>query len=199
MRLIEVTDSKTRKQFRQLPKILYEKDNNIVFQLDAEIESIFNTRTNHFFHHGEAIRWVLLDNENKLIGRVAAFINTKKAFTFQQPTGGMGFFECIDSQEAADILFDACKQWLSGKGMEAMDGPINFSENDNYWGLLVDWFTQPGTGMNYNLPYYRRLFETYGFQQYFEQTTNHLNLKAPFPERFWRIAEWVMRKPGLSF
>ena len=30
------------------------------------------------------------------IGRISAFINRKKAFSEKQPTGGVGFFECID-------------------------------------------------------------------------------------------------------
>jgi hypothetical protein len=62
----------------------------------------------------------------------------------------MGFFECIDKQEAAFLLFDTCKAWLEKAGMEAMDGPINFGENESYWGLLVEGFDNPSYGMNYH-------------------------------------------------
>ncbi|MHC1708293.1 MAG: hypothetical protein AB9842_12350 [Bacteroidales bacterium] len=199
MQLLEVKDKRSCKDFLEVPRVLYKNDPFFVCQPDIEIETIFNAETNSFFKHGEAIRWVLKDDNGLLIGRVSAFINTLKAFTFQQPTGGMGFFECIDDQDAADILFEACKNWLSGRKMEAMDGPVNFGENDNYWGLLVEGFTHPGIGMNYNFPYYRKLFENYGFQQYFDQITNHLDITVPFPERFWKIAEWVLRKPDLRF
>jgi hypothetical protein len=51
------------------------------------------------------------------------------------PPGAMGFFECINDKEAAFILFDACKNWLSERGMEAMDGPVNFGDRDRWWGL----------------------------------------------------------------
>ena len=51
--------------------------------------------------------------------------------------------ECINKQEAASLLFDTAREWLKERGMEAMDGPINFGENDKYWGLLVDGFTHP--------------------------------------------------------
>jgi hypothetical protein len=111
----------------------------------------------------------------------------------------MGFFECVNDQKSADLLFNACRDWLGARGMMAIDGPINFGENDVNWGLLVDGFTHPGFGMNYNPPYYRALFENYGFRFYFEQVSNHLDLTKPFPERFWKIAEWAMRKPELSF
>ena len=33
------------------------------------------------------------------------------------------------------MLFDTAREWLKSKGMEAMDGPINFGETDKYWGL----------------------------------------------------------------
>jgi hypothetical protein len=82
----------------------------------------------------------MTDEKGQFAGRVAAFINRKKAFTFQQPTGGMGFFECVNDKEAAQILFDACRTWLEERGMQAMDGPINFGENDNFWGMLVEGF-----------------------------------------------------------
>ncbi|WP_431295009.1 hypothetical protein [Pedobacter sp. P26] len=64
----------------------------------------------------------------------------------------MGFFECIDDEKAAFLLFDTAKNWLTENGMKAMDGPINFGENDSFWGLLIEGFTPPSFGMNYNFP-----------------------------------------------
>jgi len=199
MKLIEVTNRTTRRQFLNMVDAIYKGDPYYVRPLDRETESVFNPLANGFFQHGEAIRWILAGDDGKVIGRVAAFINNRKAYTFQQPTGGMGFFECIHDREAAFVLFDACRDWLTARGMQAMDGPINFGENDVNWGLLVEGFTHPGFGMNYNPPWYKDFFEDYGFKYYFEQVSNHLDLTKPFPERFWKIAEWAMKKPELSF
>lgn len=80
-----------------------------------------------------------------------------------------------------------------------MDGPINFGENDTFWGLLIEGFTHPSYGMNYNPPYYYQFFKDYGFVTLYEQITNHLEIYKPFPERFTKIAEWVSRKPGYRF
>lgn len=199
MKLIEVSDKRIAKRFLDVVATVYQSDNIYVRPLDESIESIFDPEKNVFFSHGEATRWILEDNEGKLIGRVAAFINRKKAFNFEQPTGGMGFFECIDDEGAAMLLFNTCRNWLEARGMKAMDGPVNFGENDNFWGLLVDGFTHPSYGMNYNPPYYRKFFEDYGFAFYFEQITNHLDMTKTFPERFWKIADWVLAKPGFTF
>jgi len=199
MKLIEVNDKKTAKRFLEVARILYKNDPNWICPLDDDIAAIFDERKNSYFQHGKAIRWILEDDRGQLIGRVAAFINFKKASNFKQPTGGMGFFECIDDEKAAFMLFDACREWNRANGMEAMDRPVNFGENDNFWGLLVEGFMQQSYGMNYNPPYYKKLFEAYGFQSYFEQITNHLDMTKPFPERFWKIADWFAKKPGFTF
>lgn len=199
MRVTEVNDSRSRKRFLNMVDNIYRDDKIYVRPLDQEIESVFDPRRNSFFQHGEATRWILENDNGEVVGRVAAYINSRKAFTFQQPTGGMGFFECPNDQSLANTLFDTAKEWLEKRGMKAMDGPINFGENDVNWGLLIDGFTHPGFGMNYNPPYYKELFENYGFKYYFEQVSNHLDLTKPFPERFWKIAEWAMRRPELRF
>ncbi len=198
MEILEVKDRISKTQFLDVVNDVYRNDDCYVRPLDSMIEEVFDPSENIFFSHGEAARFILLDND-KVIGRVAAFINQKKAMGFDQPTGGMGFFECIDNKEAAFKLFDAARDWLKERGMEAMDGPINFGENDSFWGLLVEGFTQPGFGMQYNPKYYQAFYEAYGFDTYFEQVTNHLDLTVPFPERFWKIAGWVVKKDGYSF
>jgi len=53
--------------------------------------------------------------------------------------------------------------------MQAMDGPINFGERDRWWGLLVEGFQPPVYCLNYNQPYYKGLFENYGFKNFYNQ------------------------------
>jgi hypothetical protein len=197
--IIEVTNQKHRTEFLDLAGKLYKNDSNYARPLDAEIEGIFNPDNNSFFSHGSAVRWILQDEKGTTIGRIAAFINENKAQTFDQPTGGCGFFECVNDKKAAFLLFDTAKAWLADKGMEAMDGPVNFGENDNHWGLLVDGFIPQGYGMPYHQKYYKEFFEEYGFKVFFEQYSYHLDLRKKFPERFWKIAEWIAKKPGFTF
>jgi len=110
------------------------------------------------------------DSSCKVVGRIAAFYNREKAALEEQPTGGCGFFEAVDCQQVADMLFDAARMWLAGRGMEAMDGPINFGQRRDWWGLLVEGYEfQPLYKNPYNPTYYKELFENYGFKNYFNQ------------------------------
>jgi hypothetical protein len=170
MQLIPVNDSKTAQQFLQVAVRLYKNDANWIRPLDKDIEEVFDAKKNKAFRFGEAARWILLDADNNLIGRIAAFVNSKyKNKGDDVPVGGIGFFECINNQDAADLLLDNAKHWLLQKGMEAMDGPINFGERDRWWGLVTKGFTEPMYCMNYNPPYYQQLFEQYGFKLFFNQ------------------------------
>jgi hypothetical protein len=198
MKLLEVKTRRSKMLFNKLPRLINRKDPNFACPLNRMVEETFCKEKNAFFKHGTAIRWVLIEG-NKPIGRIAAFIDFDKAHVYEQPTGNIGFFECINDKEAAAILFDTAKNWLKQQGMEAMDGPANLGENYMNHGLLAMGFTQQGFGMPYNPPYYLELFENYGFKVYYEQYCYHLDYNKPFPERFWKIAEWVAKKPQYSF
>ena len=168
--LSEVKTATDRKRFLDMVDGIYAGCNAYIRPWDHDIEGVFDPGKNRLFEDGEAIRWLLCDQNGVVVGRIAAFYNRKSASqTAEQPTGGCGFFECIDSGEAAAVLFDAAREWLAARGMEAMDGPVNFGTRDTWWGLLVDGFYPPIYGMNYNHPYYKHLFEDYGFRNYFDQ------------------------------
>lgn len=199
MQLIEVTDRKTEKMFLNTPRVIYKNDDAWVCPLDNHIRGIFDAEANPYHKHGTVTRWVLSGEDNSLIGRIAAFIDFNMANTYDQPTGGIGFFECIDDDQAAAMLFNTAREWLRERGMEAMDGPINFGETDKFWGLLVDGFTHPSFEVPYNPLWYQGLFERYGFQVYYKMEGFHYDLTKPLDERFRKIAEWVAAKPGYEF
>jgi hypothetical protein len=199
MKLIQVNNRQTALAFHNVARIIYKNDHTWVCPIDKEIEAIFDPGKNVYFAHGEAARWILYGDNKQPIGRVAAFIDHKMAHKQEQPTGGMGFFECINDRDAAFALFDTARDWLKSKGMEAMDGPINFGETDKYWGLLVDGFTHPSYEIPYNHAYYQELFEAYGFQTYYKQEGFHLDITKPLPPKFMKIAEWVSKKPDYTF
>jgi len=170
MQLTEVTNPAQAREFIQVNVELNQKVPGYIRPIDREIDEVFDPEHNKAFRQGEAARWVLKDGDSRLIGRIAAFVNKRyKNKGDDVPIGGVGFFDCINSQEAADMLLDVARHWLGQRGMEAMDGPINFGERDKWWGLLVEGFYEPLWSMNFNPPYYKDLLENYGFKPFFHQ------------------------------
>jgi hypothetical protein len=186
MKLYEVNNNKELiSDFYRIPSLIYKNDPYWIPHLIQDVEMVFSKKQNVYFTHGEATRWVLKNNNNEPVGRVAAFINKKTANTFKQPTGGMGFFECINDEKAAFVLFDACKNWLSERGIQAMDGPINFGEKDKFWGLITENFLLPPYyGQNYNPEYYVSFFKNYGFNVYYNQLVFHRKVADELQEKY---------------
>ena len=199
-RIAVLSSKKDIRDFHDLPATLNNGDRNWIKPLYKDIESVFHPSTNTLFRTGEAVRWILRDENGTPVGRVAAFYSKKIASAYGSHVGGMGFFECINDHEAAKMLFDACRDWLAEKEMTVMEGPVNFGDRDRWWGLLVDGFMPPNYCMPYNPPYYRELFEAYGFRNYFEQYTYQMpvddsRLSSVIREK----AERVFANPDYSF
>ncbi len=199
MQLLEVTSPALAKAFIRVNVEINRNNPSYIRPLDKDIDGVFDPSVNKAFRHGEAIRWILQDRSGKLIGRIAAFVNKKyRNKNDEVPVGGIGFFDCIDDQEAADMLFDVARHWLSQKGMQAMDGPINFGERDRWWGLIVQGFEPPLYCMNYNPPYYQALFENYGFKKFYNQICFALKVGERIQEKFYQRHAACAADPGFS-
>lgn len=199
MELIEVTTPSLAKEFIQVNIQLNRSNPAYIRPIDKEIEEIFDPKKNKAFRHGEVARWILKDKEDRPIGRIAAFVNKKyKTKGDDVPVGGVGFFDCINNHEAADMLLDVARHWLGQRGMEAMDGPINFGERDKWWGMLVEGFNEPLWSMNFNPPYYQSLFENYGFQPFFHQLCFGLDPQARLSDKILQRHAAISEDPAFS-
>jgi hypothetical protein len=199
MNLTEVTSAALAREFIEVNVVINRDDKAYIRPLDKDIAQVFDEKKNKAFRQGKAIRWILKDDEGVLIGRIAAFTNKKyKNKGDDVPVGGIGFFDCINNQQAADMLFDVARHWLLQQGMQAMDGPINFGDRDRWWGLVVSGFQPPLYGMNYNQPYYQPLFETYGFRPFFNQICLGMNPKQELAPKFKERHDAVARDRAFS-
>ncbi|MDH7461986.1 hypothetical protein QEG73_11885 [Chitinophagaceae bacterium 26-R-25] len=199
MQLIEVNDVSTATEFIRVNVIINKSVPNYIRPIDNDVNGVFDKKKNKAFRHGECIRWILRGENGELIGRIAAFINKKyKNKGDDGPVGGIGFFDCINNQQAADMLFDVAKHWLLKKGMEAMDGPINFGERDAWWGLVVHGFQEPLFKMNFNAPYYKELFENYGFKKFFDQVCFGMHTKDMLSKKFKDRHAAIAKDPEFS-
>lgn len=199
MQIFPVQDKKDERLFIEANLNIYKNDPNYIRPLDKDVLETFDPSHNKAFRTGTIMRWVLLDDQGRASGRIAAFVNKKyknKGDSF--PVGGIGFFECINNQSYADLLFDNARHWLSLQGVHAMDGPINFGERDRFWGLLIKGFQAPLYCMNYNPPYYAELFENYGFKLFYEQICLGLDPKLPLSEKILDRHRKISSETGFS-
>lgn len=192
MKIEEVISGSAINEFHRLPFRIYNTDPNWIPHLKQDVEKVFDPKRNKMWRKGEAKRWILRDQSGAVIGRIAAWVNGNS----KEHPSGCGFFECINDEKAAFLLFDTAKEWLISKGMAQMDGPINFGENHQYWGLIIENFNEPPYYLqNYNPEYYVRFFESYGFQIYFKQEIFFRKITDPLQEKFISRANSLREDP----
>jgi len=200
MKLHEVLTLEDEKRFIAFAETLYAGFPSRIRPLDEDIRAVFDPASNKTFEYGECTRWLLTD-QGKVLGRIAAFVTRQTPGGAQSGiAGGVGFFECVDRQDAANALFDGARGWLKERGATYMDGPVNFGRRDKWWGLLTTGFDQePNYQCNYNPPYYQKLFETYGFRTYYEQFTFRRRIADPVSPRLEKKARLIAENPEYTF
>ena len=175
---------------------IYADDPQYVYPLRSDIEGILGPK-NKAYAGDNLVRFVVVDERGRTAGRVAAFIDRARNETLDFPVGGIGFFEAIDDDRVAELLFDAAETWLRARGMQAVDGPINFGERDKFWGLLTRGYYRPIYQETYNPPYYERFFAAAGYRPH-EQCLTMRGIVAEFPgERLAKLAARVRERYGL--
>ena len=191
--LRRVTDLQT---FHAVLDEVYRGNEQYVYPLRADIEGILSEKNPAY--DGDNLRvWVVLEDEKRPVGRIAAFVDKSRNEELSLPVGGLGFFEAIDDEQVAELLFSAAEDWLRDQGMHAVDGPINFGERDKFWGLLVRGWYRPIYQETYNPPYYQRMFESRGYQPH-EQCLTMRGVVSEFPgERLGKLAGRVRERYGL--
>jgi hypothetical protein len=191
-----VNTKKELKQFIMFPFGLYKNDFNWVPPLISEMNKFLDPKKNPYFEHSEVQLFLALENDN-IVGRISAQTNTMHNKTHNDKVGFFGFFECINNQDVANMLFDAAAGWLKEKGLDTMRGPASFSVNDEC-GLLIDTFDDPPMlMMTYNPEYYINLLNNYGFSKVMDMFAYHVPVKQP-PERLARLARKIEKRGNFT-
>lgn len=164
LRLREIPPGESLRDFVDLSWKINARDPNWVPPLRMALEGLLDRRKHPFHRHAE-VAYLLAERGGEPVGRIAAVVNRQHNEFHGDRTGFFGLFECMDDPEAAHALVDAARDWLRGRGMDRVVGPMNLSTNDELSspGVLVEGFdTPPAVMMSHNPPFYARLLEEAG-------------------------------------
>jgi GNAT superfamily N-acetyltransferase len=134
----------------------------------------------------------------KIVGKISGIIQHVANTKNNQKRVRFTRFDAINDQNVANALFDAVTSWAKEKGMEALHGPMGFTDLDHE-GMLIDGFDQLGTMATiYNFPYYPQQMERMGYVK--DQDWHEFKVYIPdgVPEKHMRIGEIVKKKYGLK-
>ncbi len=157
-----VQTRRDQKAFLQLELQLYRDHPHWVPPLWQVRREMVGFKSHPFYDDADAQAF-LVRRGDRVVGRVLAIVNHAHNRRHDEKRGFFGFYECFDDVDASNELFATASQWLRDQGMTDVRGPVNPSLNYEC-GLLVDGFDSPPTFLiPYNLDYYGRLIEAFGF------------------------------------
>lgn len=148
-------------EFVEYPYKLYKNSKNWVGDLKGNAKKIISL-SHPFWNYAQRKIFVVEEN-NKIIGRIAAIENFQHNRFWNERCCFFGFFDCEDNIEASNLLFQAVELFAKERGLNIIRGPANPSSN-YVWGLLVENFDEPNCiMMPYNYSYYEKLITNNGF------------------------------------
>ena len=196
-----ISSKADRKKFVDLPFRLFKDDPNWVPPLKGEALGLITPEKNGWFSHAEA-QLFLAERDGRVVGRISAHIDTL-ALTMSSEQGfgpGCGQFGLFDAEDAdtAKALIDTAEEWLRGKGMNRVLGPISMSIWEDP-GLLVQGYDHPPTVMmGHAKPEYREWIEAAGYTHAKTLYTYELDITQEFPPIVKRIIQSGERNPRIN-
>ncbi len=202
---IEISDRQTKKMisvipcnpkklntFYLYPYTHYKNTPRWIPPLKMDLSHKYNLNKNPFFKKADAMFW-LAKQHDRIVGRIAAFINYSHLEKYNDQCGHFGCFEA-ESAEVGRQLVAHASQWLRENGMTSMVGPYDFSINE-ISGLLIEGYDKdPAIMMPYNPPTYPEWFESYGLSKAKDTIAYKLDVRQPLSENATRFIELSKRK-----
>ncbi|MBF0300666.1 MAG: N-acetyltransferase [Oligoflexia bacterium] len=193
IKIVEVNNGSLEKIFINFPWEIYSGDSTWVPPLKLSVKDMLDKK-HPFYKTSQMKMWLAYKNyknENgecgECVGRIAAILNNAYNDFQNEKAGFIGFFESIDDEEVAKLLFEVAEQTLKKMGACIIRGPVNPSTNYEC-GLLIEGENDPPQiMMTYNPPYYKKLFERVGYTKAIDIYAYKLSTGVVFSNRLERI------------
>ena len=132
--------------------------------------------------------------DGKPVGRIAGIINRRANETWGYKHVRFGWMDFVDDMEVSKLLLDTVAAWGKARGMDAINGPVGFTDFDHE-GLLLEGYEYPAVMASlYNYPYYVKHMDAYGLTKDADWIEMQVYPPKTVPERLDRIAEIVKQR-----
>lgn len=193
----KVSSKQELKTFIRFNYELYKNNPYSVPDLYDDMLNTFSQKENAAFEFCEA-DYFLAYKDGKVAGRVAAIINHRANETWNKKEVRFGWIDFIDDMEVSSALLKQVEEWGKERGMEAMVGPLGFTDLDAE-GMLIEGYDQLSTMSTiYNYPYYPVHMEKLGFEKEADWVEFKLMVPDKLPDKFVRISEIILQKYNLK-
>lgn len=193
----EVISAKDIREFVDFQFNLYKNENFWVPPLKKDEQKMLKKETNPAFAFCDAKFWTAW-KEGKCVGRIGAIVNRNYNKKIGKKMGRFSRIEFIDDAEVFSKLMETAENWLHEAGMEAVHGPLGFTNLDNQ-GLLIEGFDYlPCIASVYHKPYYKNYLEQRGYLKENDWLEFRLTLSEQAVTKGIRGMELLKRRFGFE-
>lgn len=202
MSTVTVSQVSTEKEMRAFVRFNYELYKDCPYAVPDLLEDTLETLSPHCnpaFRFCQAA-FFLARRDGKIVGRVAAIINSRANERWERKDVRFGWIDFIDDPDVSQALLQTVEQWGRERGMDRMVGPLGFTDLDPE-GMLTEGFDQLSTLCTiYNYPYYPEHIRRLGL----ERETGWVERKVFIPKgeheannaKYFRIAQMAEQRYG---
>lgn len=191
-----VSSASDYQQFVNFQFKLYKENKFWIPPLKKDELKQLKPETNPAFEFCEAKFWTAWEND-RCVGRVGAIINKNYNTKIGREMGRFTRLEFIDNKDVSALLIKTAEDWLISKGVEAIHGPLGFTNFDNQ-GLLIEGFDYlPSVASVMHFPYYKQHIEELGYEKENDWLEFRLKIEA-VPEKASRLAEIIKKRNKLE-
>ncbi|MCK4690121.1 MAG: GNAT family N-acetyltransferase [Candidatus Marinimicrobia bacterium] len=192
----EVENKLDLKRFISFPYKLYAGNKYWVPPLRFDEMNTLRRDKNPAFEFCEVKYW-LAYKDGKIAGRTAGIINWRYVEKWKNRYARFGWIDFIDDEDVSKALIETVEKWAKEKGMEAVHGPLGFTDLD-YEGMLIEGFEELGTMATiYNYSYYPKHLEKYGYTKNIDWVEFEIKVPQEVPEKIDRVANIALERNNL--
>ena len=192
---VEIREIRTRKElkrFIQFANDLYKDCPYYCPPLFFDEMNCFTPEKNPALEVSEFRLWMAY-RDNKPVGRIAGIINHRANEKWGFKHVRFGWFDFIDDVEVSKALLDTVAAWGKEHGMDALNGPVGFTDFDHEGLLLEGYEYLAPMASLYNYPYYVKHVDAYGLKKEVDWIEMQILPPLDWTERQERICQ-VMSK-----
>ncbi|MDO4565178.1 MAG: hypothetical protein Q4C04_06150 [Clostridia bacterium] len=198
--MLEIREVKTRAEqraFLNFPLKLYKDCPYFVPPLYGDEKKMF--RPDYVYYDTCDTVFFNAYRDGRQTGRIQGIIQRAANEKNGEKRARFTRFDSINDAETAEALFSAVENWAKSKGMNAVHGPLGFSDLERE-GLLIEGFSELSTfEEQYSYDYYPALIEGRGYCKEVDWVERKV-FKPDKPDpRFKELSNYLLKRHKLHF
>ena len=200
IKIITVKNSKQVKDFVMFPFKLYKDCEYWVPPIINEEIEAMDTSKNPVFKNAEAEFYLAYDEQDNIVGRIAAIVNWVEIKDQKKNKLRFGWYDTIDNLEVSKKLIEKALEFGKERKLEFIEGPVGFSNMDKA-GLLTYGYDELNTMITwYHYPYQKEHLIKLGLKQLAEWVEYKIKIfsEEEAPEKVKKFAEIIAKRYNLK-